>query len=166
MSTMSTRFPYKERRVGKITKIGLTRSSSTPSNPYGSRTEACQPQPVIFAACQGAGMIPSRGRQPVKQGPVVDRLSGFPNSLYKRKKKNFYSLLSIEGDRPGHLVSVTPPVACCRPMVTAMPCSTNRRLGLTRLSPTASRHEGGGCQPCQPDFRDFFLPSLFIGKSH
>lgn len=48
MSTVSTRFPYKERRVGKIMKIGLTRSSSTPLNPYGSRAEACQPQPVIL----------------------------------------------------------------------------------------------------------------------
>ena len=63
MSTVSTRFPYKERRVGKNPKIALTRSSSTPLNPYGSRAEACQPQPVIFAACQDAGMIPSRGRQ-------------------------------------------------------------------------------------------------------
>ena len=59
MSTMSTRFPYKERRVGKITKIALTRLTSTPSNPYGSRAEACQPETAISAPCQGAGMIPS-----------------------------------------------------------------------------------------------------------
>ncbi len=33
-------FSLKERRQVKITKIGLTRSSSTPSNPYGSKAEA------------------------------------------------------------------------------------------------------------------------------
>ncbi len=33
-------FSLKERRQVKITKIGLTRSSSTPSNPSGSRAEA------------------------------------------------------------------------------------------------------------------------------
>ena len=53
MSTVSTRFPYKERRVGKITEIALTRLTSTPSNPYGSKAKACQPQPVISAAWQG-----------------------------------------------------------------------------------------------------------------
>ena len=53
MSTVSTRFPYKERRVGKITEIGLTRSSSTPLTPTGSRAEACQPLRVIRAAWQG-----------------------------------------------------------------------------------------------------------------
>jgi len=37
------------------------------------------------------------------------------------------------------------------PVVTTLPCSTNHRLGLTCLRPTASRREGGGCQPCQPD---------------
>ena len=58
MSTVSTRFALKEKRVGKNPKIALTRLTSTPSNPYGSRAETCQPQPVIFAACQGAGMIP------------------------------------------------------------------------------------------------------------
>ena len=55
MSTVSTRFPYKERRVGKITKIALTRLTSTPLNPYGSRAEACKPQSVFSAACQGRG---------------------------------------------------------------------------------------------------------------
>ena len=68
MSTMSTRFPYKERRVGKNPKIALTRSSSTPSNPYGSRAEACQPETMISAARQGMGMIPFPRTQPVKQG--------------------------------------------------------------------------------------------------
>ena len=39
-----------------------------------------------------------------------------------------------------------------RPMITTLPCSTNHTEGLTRLRPTASRREGGGCQLCQPDF--------------
>ena len=55
MSTMSMRFPYKEKREGKKTKIGLTRLTHTPSNPYGSRAEACQPEPMISAARQGHG---------------------------------------------------------------------------------------------------------------
>ena len=61
MSTMSTRFALKEKREGKITKNGLTRLTSTPSNPYESRAEACQPQPVIFAPCQGRGNDTSPG---------------------------------------------------------------------------------------------------------
>ena len=52
MSTMSTRFPYKERRVGKITEIGLTRLTSTPLTPTRSRAEACQPLRVFFAVWQ------------------------------------------------------------------------------------------------------------------
>ena len=68
MSIVSTRFAYKERKVGKITKIGLTRSSSTPSNPYGSRAETCQPETAFSAARQSAAMTPLRERQPVKQG--------------------------------------------------------------------------------------------------
>ena len=55
MSIVSTRFPYKERRVGKITEIALTRLTSTPLTPTGSRAEACQPLGVIRAACQGRG---------------------------------------------------------------------------------------------------------------
>ena len=77
MSTVSMRFPYKEKRKGKITKIALTRSSSTPSNPYGSRAEACQPETMISAACQGTAMTSSEKRRPVRQGLVVDRLPGF-----------------------------------------------------------------------------------------
>ena len=57
MSTMSTRFPYKERRIGKIMKIALTRLTSTPLTPTGSRAEACQPLGVIRAACQGLALI-------------------------------------------------------------------------------------------------------------
>ena len=53
MSTMSTRFPYQERRVGKITEIGLTRLTHTPLSPTRSRAEACQPQPMICAAWHG-----------------------------------------------------------------------------------------------------------------
>ena len=53
MSTMSTRFPYKERRVGKITKIALTRLTSTPLSPTRSRAEACQPLQSFSAAWHG-----------------------------------------------------------------------------------------------------------------
>ena len=53
MSIVSTRFPYKERRVGKITEIALTRLTSTPLTPTGSRAEACQPLGVIRAAWHG-----------------------------------------------------------------------------------------------------------------
>ena len=162
---MSTRFALKEKREGKITKIGLTWLTSTPSNPYGSRAEACQPQPMFSAACQGAGAVRLREGQPVKNGATMDRLSDFPNSPYKRKKKNFYYLPFYRGRRGGCLASVTPPVAWCRLMVTALPCSMNHPEGLTRLSLTASRREGGGCQPCQCDFHDFSYSSLFIGKS-
>ena len=49
MSTMSTRFPYKEKREGKIMEIGLTRLTHTPLSPTRSRAEACQPQPMICA---------------------------------------------------------------------------------------------------------------------
>ena len=62
MSTMSTRFPYKERRVGKITEIGLTRLTHTPLSPTRSRAEACQPQPVISAAWQGHDHETDNGR--------------------------------------------------------------------------------------------------------
>ena len=53
MSTVSTRFPYKERRVGKITEIALTRLTSTPLSPTRSKAEACQPLGVIRAARHG-----------------------------------------------------------------------------------------------------------------
>ena len=72
MSIASTRFSYKEKREGKITKNGLTWLTSTPSNPYGSKAEACQPQPVISAACQGTAMTSSEKRRPVRWGLVVD----------------------------------------------------------------------------------------------
>ena len=55
MSTMSMRFPYKERRVGKITKIGLTRLTSTPLMPTGSKAEACQPLRAVCAAMARSG---------------------------------------------------------------------------------------------------------------
>ena len=164
MSIASTRFAYKERRVGKITKIGLTRSTSTPSNPYGSRAEACQPLRAISAARQGHGYGSSPRRPASKKGLVVDRLTGFSKRPYKRKKKNFYCLLSIER-RGGCPVSATL-IACCRHMVMSLPCSKNHPEGLTCLRPTASRAEGGGCQPCQPDFHDFSLSLLFKGESH
>ena len=51
MTNVSTRFPYKERRVGKIMKIALTRLTSTPLSPTASKAEACQPLRVIRAAC-------------------------------------------------------------------------------------------------------------------
>ena len=89
MSIVSTRFALKEKRKGKITKITLTRLTSTPSNPYGSKAEACQPETTISAACQGMGTVRLREGQPVEQGAVVDRLSGFPNSPYKRRRRIF-----------------------------------------------------------------------------
>ena len=89
MSTVSTRFALKEKRVGKNPKIALTRLTSTPSNPYGSRAEACQPQPMFSAACQGAGAVRLREGQPVKNGATMDRLSDFPNSPYKRRRRIF-----------------------------------------------------------------------------
>ena len=51
MTNVSTRFPYKERRVGKIMKIALTRLTSTPLSPTASTAEACHPLRVIRAAC-------------------------------------------------------------------------------------------------------------------
>ena len=88
MSIVSMRFAYKERRVGKITENGLTWLTSTPSNPYGSKAEACQPLRAISAACQGAGHgSPPRGAGR-KQG-VMDRLADFPKCPYKRRKRIF-----------------------------------------------------------------------------
>ena len=103
MSTVSTRFALKEKRVGKNPKIALTRLTSTPSNPYGSRAETCQPQPVIFAACQGAGMIPPppEDASSGKQGLVVDRFPGFPKRPYKRRRRIFIVFLSIKGNGVG-----------------------------------------------------------------
>ena len=80
MTNVSTRFPYKERRVGKIMKIALTRLTSTPSNPYGSKAKACQPGPMISAACQGRGnghRSPPSRTPTGEQGLAVDRLPGF-----------------------------------------------------------------------------------------
>ena len=164
MSIASTRFALKEKRQGKITKNGLTRLTSTPLNPYGSRAKACQPETAISAARQGYGNDLSPRRPASKKGLVVDRLTGFSKRPYKRKKKNFYCLLSIER-RGGCPVSATL-IACCRHMVMSLPCSKNHPEGLTRLRPTASRAEEGGCQPCQPDFHDFSLSLLFKGESH
>ena len=66
-----------------------------------------------FRCMSRRDVISLREHQPVKQGLVMDQLPGFPKRPYKRKKKNFYSLLSIEGDRP----STWPPrplIARCR----------------------------------------------------
>ena len=52
MSIVSTRFALKEKREGKITEIGLTRLTSTPLNPYGSKAEACQPLRAVSAVRQ------------------------------------------------------------------------------------------------------------------
>ena len=165
MSTVSTRFAYKERRVGKITEIGLTRSSSTPSNPYGSRAEACQPETAVSAACQGHGNDPSL-RTPASKtkGDCGSALRFFRN-VPIREEEEFLSSSFYRG-RWGGAWSPRPPSPRCRPVVMTMPCSTNSPEGLTCLSPTRSRAEGDGCQPCQPDFRDFSLSLLFIGKSY
>ena len=165
MSIMSTRFPYKERRVGKITKIALTRSSSTPLNPYGSRAEACQPEQVISAARQGHRYDSSPRRPASKTKGVWIDSSVFPKRPYKRRRRIFIVFFSIEGEGGGCPVSATL-IARCRPMVMSLPCSRNHRLGLTCLRPTASRAEGGVRQSRQPDFGLFSLPSLFIRKSH
>ena len=82
-------------------KIALTRSSSTPLNPYGSRAETCQPQSFFLPHVKVMAMTPLRERRPKNKGLVVDRLPGFPKRPYKRKKKIFYSLLSIEEDGAG-----------------------------------------------------------------
>ena len=162
---MSTRFPYKERRVGKNPKIALTRLTSTPSNPYGSKAEACQPQPVISAACQGRGDdLSPRTPASKTKGDCGSALRFFRN-VPIREEEEFLSSSFYRG-RWGGAWSPRPPSPRCRPVVMTMPCSTNHRLGLTCLSPTRSRAEGDGCQPCQPDFRDFSLSLLFIGKSY
>ena len=72
MSTMSTRFPYKERRIGKIMKIALTRLTSTPLTPTRSKAEACQPLGVIHAAWQGRDheTAPGDGRGHGGQAPT------------------------------------------------------------------------------------------------
>ena len=89
MSIVSTRFALKEKRKGKITKNGLTHSSSTPSNPYGSKAEACQPETMISAPCQGHGDDLSPRTPASETGAMMDRLSDFPNSLYKRRRRIF-----------------------------------------------------------------------------
>ena len=53
MSTVSTRFRDFFLPFSLYREIGLTCSSSTPSNPYGSRAEACQPLWAVCAAWQG-----------------------------------------------------------------------------------------------------------------
>ena len=53
MSTMSMRFALKEKRVGKITEIGLTRLTSTPLTPTRSKAEACQPLRAVCDAWHG-----------------------------------------------------------------------------------------------------------------
>ena len=163
MTNVSMRFLDFSLPFSLYREIGLTWLTSTPSNPYGSRAEACQPLRAISAARQGHGYGSSPRRPASKKGLVVDRLTGFSKRPYKRKKKNFYCLLSIER-RGGCPVSATL-IACCRHMVMSLPCSKNHPEGLTCLRPTASRAEGGGCQPCQPDFHDFSLSLLFIGES-
>ena len=165
MSIVSRRFPYKERRVGKITEIGLTWLTSTPLNPYGSRAETCQPEPVISAACQGHGNDPAPRMPAGKTGTGCGSALWFPKRPYKRKKKNFYCLPFYRGRRGGFPVPVTLPSPVAGLVVITVPCSTNHRLGLTCLSPTASRAEGGVRQSCQPDFGLFSLLLLFIGKS-
>ena len=57
MSTVSMRFALKEKRVEKIMKIGLTRLTSTPLTPTGSRAEACQPLRAVLCC-----MARSEGR--------------------------------------------------------------------------------------------------------
>jgi len=90
MTNVSIRFPYKEKRQGKITEIGLTRLTSTPLSPTGSRAEACQPLGVIRAAWRGH----DHGRQTDEgesQGPGTA-----PISLY-RKEDNKNSSSSLIG---------------------------------------------------------------------
>ena len=188
--------------------------TSTPSNPYGSRAEACQPLRAFSAARQSAGMTPLRERRPVNQGLIVDRFpdspmshrsgygnrlvtlpgckavrSYYPRNARRRPSVPLIRLMAINlvpgTSRPhvqgvygatrgvvgikGHGYSLIDPErplpTSRRPVVTTLPCSKKHPEGLTRLSPTASRREGGGCQSCQPDFCDFSYPSLFIGKS-
>ena len=161
---MSTRFPYKERRVGKNPKIALTRSSSTPSNPYGSRAEACQPETMISAARQGMGMIPFPRTQPVKQGRLRIGSLIFRNVPIREEEE--FLLSSFYRGRWGGARPPRPSSPVADLVVMSLPYSKKHPEGLTCLRPTASRREGGGCQSCQPDFRDFPLPSLFMGESH
>ena len=90
MSTVSTRFPYKERRVGKITEIALTRLTSTPLSPTRSRAEACQPQPAICAAWHGCDHGAATGDEGSRKPGTR------PISLY-RKKRIKILLLSLIG---------------------------------------------------------------------
>ena len=95
MSTVSTRFPYKERRVGKITKIALTRLTSTPLNPYGSRAEACQPQPVFSAACQDMAMTPLREAPASKTGAGRESASRIFRNVSIREEEEFFILFFL-----------------------------------------------------------------------
>ena len=113
MSTMSTRFPYKERRVGKITKIALTRLTSTPSNPYGSRAEACQPETTISAPCQGHGndTSPRTPSSETGAGLWIGSLVFQTPSI--REEEEFLFSSFYRGRGGGYLASATlpPPVA-------------------------------------------------------
>ena len=87
MSTMSMRFALKEKRVGKIMKIGLTRLTHTPLSPTRSRAEACQPLGVIRAAWRGHdhGQQTDEGES---RGPGTA-----PISLYRKKRIKILLLL-------------------------------------------------------------------------
>ena len=91
MTNMSTRFPYKERRVGKNMKIGLTRLTSTPLSPTGSKPEACQPLGVIRAAWQDYDQGGGNGWRGRSRRPGTH-----PISLY-RKEDNKNSSSSLIG---------------------------------------------------------------------
>ena len=90
MSTVSMRFALKEKRQGKIIKIGLTRLTSTPLSPTRSKAEACQPQPVFFAARQRHDYEAATGRRGLR------RPGTHPFPLY-RKKRIKILLLSLIG---------------------------------------------------------------------
>ena len=117
-------------------KIGLTRLTSTPLIPTGSKAEACQPLRVFFAAWQGraAGAI----------GEVAE--TGHPLFSLYRKKIIKILLLSLIGTfrKTGKPIHSQPPVslvgASRREVVAVtLTCSRNRRFGLTCLRPTPVR---------------------------
>ena len=128
MSTVSARFALKEKRKGKITKNGLTWLTSTPSNPYRSKAEACQPEPVIFAAWQGRGNDLSP-RTPAS-GTGVGRGSApliFRNAPIREEEEFLFSSF-YRGRWGGCLASATSPIApAALPPDLAMAAQTARR---------------------------------------
>ena len=139
MTNASTRFPYKEKRVGKITEIGLTRLTHTPLSPTRSKAEACQPQSVFFAARHGHDHEATTS----DRGGRGDRAPTPSPSIGKKTIKIL--LLSLIGafQKNRGLIHNRPCFTGWpsrrRTIPVTLTCSRNHWFGLTCLSPTPVR---------------------------